>query len=224
MPEFGKAAVYFLLFVLNPILLVYFVIDIGRNPCDYYADKKGCLEFHRAKTLYEGVTLDAQVSYVSSRSGNIRWLRQDEGRVELIADSPASAGLEQAPAITILVHGFRGVDAVVATYFKELTSQLVHYPRYSGKVIVYDWASTARDFFALSPYERARFAKRVDGVLPDTLNFMPTYSFYYDNSRSNYATYTYQPPPQPSYTDYQYFDGYRTRQNVMKYFLFWEII
>jgi pimeloyl-ACP methyl ester carboxylesterase len=225
---FGIAALGALLGLVDYIIISTMCDDI----CDCYVDDEGCREFFRPKTLYDSVTLDPKISYVSSRSGSIEWLRQNEAKVELVAETPAA--IEQAPAITILVHGFRGVEGVVATYFKELASQLAHYPRYLGKIVVYDWKSTARDFFTVSSFERARFAKRQDGVPEDSLNlsvfdnspFDRPQSYQNTNPYDSYPSYnSYQPtptPPQPTYLDHEYFDGYRTRHNIIVYLVGWE--
>jgi esterase/lipase superfamily enzyme len=136
-------------------------------------------------------------------------------KVEFVADPPTSAKLDQASAITIFVHGFRGVDGVVATYFQETTSHLVRDPLYPGKVVVYDWPSTARDFFALSSYERARFAKLLDGVPQGIPEFEANEPIYGYNPHQG-------PRLVPDYIDYKYFNGYAHRHDQMWYLLEWE--
>jgi hypothetical protein len=121
------------------VLFSISVYEIHRDPCGVLLDRDGCLEFFRKKPLYENANLDAGLFYTSSRSEGLKWLRQEGSKVELAPTPLLAAVLEQAPAITIFVHGFRGVDSVDASYFQEMVSGIAGDRRFSGALIIYDW-------------------------------------------------------------------------------------
>lgn len=138
------------------------------NPCASEVDRAGCEEFIRRKEPYEAVTLGTRAYYVSSRDGGVKWLTQAGSAIVLSATAPTPNTLTAAPMITVFVHGFRGVESVVATYFGDMVSFLASNDRFAGSMVVYDWASTARDWLAISPYERKLFIQPAEMVLPPT--------------------------------------------------------
>lgn len=61
----------------------------------------------------------------------------------------------------ILIHGFRGVDTAISSYFDEFVTLLTSRGS-KHVVIVYDWTSVARPFETLSNFERRQFENLID--------------------------------------------------------------
>jgi hypothetical protein len=128
--------------------------------CKLASDRLGCKEYLREKKLYENVTLPPGAYYVTSRAfaaeKALRWLKSDGWSITLDKELPLGLVQAHPSDITILIHGFRGVDADISSYFNEFTTLLTS--RGSDHIaVVYDWPSIARPYETLSDFERRQF-------------------------------------------------------------------
>jgi pimeloyl-ACP methyl ester carboxylesterase len=151
------------------VAATFFVLKLF-YPCLGEADEAGCREFIRKKPPYENVVLGNSALFASSRhwpARPIEWLAQHDKSIQFVDNPPAA--LSAATQITVLIHGFRGIDTEVAAYFDELTNYLAANQR-DGAVVVFDWPSTARAWEGLSAYEKKLYRDLMDhpqGTYPD---------------------------------------------------------
>ena len=97
-----------------------------------------------AETHYDGVRLDTDAIYVSSRlwdEGGLRWLSQSDREVTLDIAMPQ---LAPGARYVVLVHGHDAPENRLASYFHDIVRDTA---RLSGrKVIIYDWTSVDTNF------------------------------------------------------------------------------
>lgn len=78
------------------------------------------------------------------KSARLRWLKQGDGRIELVAEPAASA--VQGGTVTVLVHGVHSGAGDITTYFAGVVEHLRGDAGHGGVLVNYDWPSLARRY------------------------------------------------------------------------------